>query len=185
MLATSLALGSIASVGWYRATRPAPPKPLMRLSVDLGPEAVRGRHATMVISPDGRRIVFTGRAPGGGNQLFTRMMDQVEAVPIPGTLGAAGAAGATLDPFFSPDGEWVGFFADGKLKKVAVNGGTVVTLGSTLLPFGASWGDDGNIVDRHIQGIAALSCRRGGRATRGNGLRPLSGCLARGPVRPF
>jgi Tol biopolymer transport system component len=147
------ALAFIASVGWYRATRPAPPKPLMRLSVDLGPEAIRGRHATMVLSPDGRRIVFTGRAPGGGTQLFTRMMDQVEAVPIPGTLGAPGTAGATLDPFFSPDGEWVGFFADGMLKKVAVNGGAVVTLGSPLVPSGASWGDDGNIIIGTVKGL--------------------------------
>src|SRR3984957_5030329 len=151
VLATVLAL--VASIGWYRATRPAPPKPLIRLSVDLGPEAVRGRHATMVLSPDGRRIVFTGRAPGGGNQLFTRMMDQAEAVPIPGTLGAAGPAGPSMDPFFSPDGEWVGFFANGNLKKVAVNGGAVVTLGATLLPSGASWGDDGNIVIGTVKGL--------------------------------
>jgi predicted Ser/Thr protein kinase len=151
MLATVLAF--IASVGWYRATRPAPPKPLMRVIVDLGPEAVRGRHATMVVSPDGRRIVFTGRAPGGGAQLFTRMMDQVEAVPIPGTLGAAGPVGPSMDPFFSPDGEWVGFFANGNLKKVAVNGGAVVTLGPTFVPFGGSWGDDGNIVIGTYKGL--------------------------------
>jgi Tol biopolymer transport system component/predicted Ser/Thr protein kinase len=154
MLATALALAlTVASVGWYRATRPDAPKPLMRLSVDLGPEAVRGRHATMVLSPDGRRIVFTGRAPGGGTQLFTRMTDQAEAVPIPGTLGAPGPWGAGLDPFFSPDGEWVGFFADGKLKKVAVNGGAVVTLGSALVASGGSWGDDGNIVIGTFKGL--------------------------------
>jgi len=150
-LATALAF--IASVGWYRATRPAPPKQLLRLIVDLGPEALRGRRATMVLSPDGRRIVFTGRAPGGGTQLFTRMMDQVEAVPIPGTLEVVGPMGASLDPFFSPDGEWVGFFAEGKLKKVAVNGGNVVTLGSTVIHFGASWGDDGNIVIGTFKGL--------------------------------
>jgi predicted Ser/Thr protein kinase len=160
MLATVLAF--IASLGWYRATRPAPPKQLMRLVVDLGPEAVRGRRSTMVLSPDGRRIVFTGRAAGGGTQLFTRMMDQAEAVPIPGTLGAAGQLGAPLEPFFSPDGEWVGFFADGMLKKVEVNGGTVVTLGPTLVPFGASWGDDGNIVIGTFKGLQRF--RAGGGA---------------------
>jgi Tol biopolymer transport system component/predicted Ser/Thr protein kinase len=151
VLATALAL--ITSGGLYRATRPAPPKQLMRLIVDLGPEAVRGRRSTMVLSPDGRRIVFAGQAPGGGAQLFTRLMDQVEAVPIPGTLGAEGPLGTYLDPFFSPDGEWVGFFADGKLKKVTVNGGNVVTLGSTAIHFGASWGDDGNIVVGTFEGL--------------------------------
>jgi predicted Ser/Thr protein kinase len=154
--ALATALTFIASVGWYRAMRPAPPKQLMRLIVDLGPEAVRGRRATMVLSPDGRRIVFTGRGPGGGTQLFIRMMDQAEAVPIPGTLSAAGQLGLSLDPFFSPDGEWVGFFADGKLKKVEVNGGAVVTLASIRVPFGASWGDDGNIVIGTFTGLQRL-----------------------------
>jgi predicted Ser/Thr protein kinase len=185
MLATALALASVASVGWYRATRPAPPKPLMRLSVDLGPEAVRGRHATMVVSPDGRRMVFTGRAPGGGNQLFTRMMDQAEAVPIPGTLGAAGTAGATLDPFFSPDGEWVGFFADGMLKKVAVNGGAVVSLGSPLFPLGANWGDDGNIVIGTVKGLQRFPAGGGAAQLVATGFALFPDVLPGGPVRPF
>jgi serine/threonine-protein kinase len=50
------------------------------------------------------------------------------------------------DPFFSPDGQWLGFFADGSLKKVPVDSGPVVTLSPAPTPRGGTWGDDGHIV---------------------------------------
>ncbi len=62
----------------------------------------------------------------------------LEAKPIPGTEGA-------VSPFFSPDGQWVGFFAGGKLKKVSVSGGAAMTLGDAANPCGASWGSQGII----------------------------------------
>ena len=57
----------------------------------------------------------------------------------PGTEGAS-------QPFFSPDGQWIGFFAGGKLKKISVSGGAAVTLGDAVTPIGASWGSQGTIV---------------------------------------
>ena len=65
-------------------------------------------------------------------------MDSLEAKPIPGTEGA-------VNPFFSPDGQWLGFFAGGKLKKVSVSGGAALTLGDAASPGGASWGSQGMI----------------------------------------
>ena len=59
-------------------------------------------------------------------------MDSFEAAPVPGTEGA-------FCPFFSPDGQWVGFFAGGALKKVSVSGGAALTLGVASVPGGASW----------------------------------------------
>jgi len=56
-------------------------------------------------------------------------MDDIVAKPIPGTEGAA-------DPFFSPDGQWLGFFADGKLKKISMRGGTAQTLLEIVNPLG-------------------------------------------------
>jgi len=53
-------------------------------------------------------------------------------------------------PFFSPDAQWIAFFADNKLKKISVQGGTPAVLCDADIARGASWGDDGNI-------IAALS----------------------------
>jgi serine/threonine-protein kinase len=66
-------------------------------------------------------------------------MDQLSATPISGTSGAS-------SPFFSPDGQWVGFTADGELRKVPLVGGPAVTLCRASALFGASWGDDGTIV---------------------------------------
>jgi serine/threonine-protein kinase len=65
-------------------------------------------------------------------------MDSLEARPISGTEGA-------VNPFFSPDGQWLGFFASGKLKKVSVTGGASLTLGNAAYTFGASWGSQGMI----------------------------------------
>ncbi len=67
------------------------------------------------------------------------MLQQNQFTALMGTENA-------LSPFFSPDGEWIGFFADGKLKKISVKGGATVTLCDAPDPDGASWGDDGNII---------------------------------------
>jgi serine/threonine-protein kinase len=87
------------------------------------------------------------RAADGQSQLATRRLDQSQLTPLSGTEGAG-------SPFFSTDGQWIAFFADGKLKKIAVQGGAPVTLSDAstfrmgpMSPFPAgSWGDDGNII---------------------------------------
>jgi len=128
----------LALAGWYRATRPVE-KPLMRMSVDLGPNAVAGVAVTTAISPDGTRIVFPMRSPDGKQQLGMRLLEQTQATLLPGSAGAS-------DPFFSPDGQWIGFFADSKMKKISVLGGAPLTLCDAPLMRGASWGEDGNII---------------------------------------
>jgi len=128
----------------WRATLPAD-RPMMRFSVDLGPEAVRGRadngeFLNPVISPDGTRLVFHAKAADGSEQLAIRRLDQSRVTILAGTEGAA-------DPFFSPDGQWIGFFAGQKLKKIPLQGGGVVSLCDTAgLGRGASWGEDGTII---------------------------------------
>jgi serine/threonine-protein kinase len=139
-LAAEGALALIAIVlaaMWWQATRPIE-RGMMRFSVDLGPDAVAGVRTTVALSPDGRRIVFPVRSPTG-MQLATRVLDQPEATVLPGTEGVN-------DPFFSPDGQWIGFHADAKLKKISVQGGAAVTLCDAGGYFGAWWGDDGTIV---------------------------------------
>ena len=120
--------------------------PLMRMSVDLGPDAVAGLHNTVAISPDGTRIVFPMRGADGKQQLATRLLEQATPTLLPGTENAA-------DAFLSPDGQWTGFFADATLKKISVLGGAAVTLCAAPAMRGASWGD-GNI-------IVALSANAG------------------------
>ncbi len=132
-----VALVAALWVAW-RASRPADSL-LTRLSVDLGPNAMAGIDLTAAISPDGRRLVFRARAPNGKQQLATRLLDQAQATMLAGTENGH-------DPFFSPDSQWVGFFADSKLRKISVQGGAPVTLCDATFDYGASWGEDGTII---------------------------------------
>ncbi len=77
----------------------------------------------MALSPDGRTLVFSA-VRGNQQQLYARALDQLQATPIAGTDNGA-------SPFFSTDGRWVGFWADGALKKVALTGGGVTTVCQT------------------------------------------------------
>jgi hypothetical protein len=76
-------------------------------------------------------------------------MNRNEATPIPGTEGAFG-------PFFSPDGEWVGFFADNELKKVGLSGSLPVVLGAARSVHGASWSSSGEILSSVRDGGAVV-----------------------------
>jgi eukaryotic-like serine/threonine-protein kinase len=99
---------------------------------------IRPTRTAVALSPDGKTLVF-GAIWGGDQQLHARAMDALAAMPLPGTSGGS-------SPFFSPDGQWVGFWAGGKLKKVPLAGGPAVTLCDAASLFGASWGSDGMIV---------------------------------------
>jgi predicted Ser/Thr protein kinase len=141
-VAAAVLAGALGIALWapWRSGKPED-RPMTRFSVDLGPDAVRGLRITAALSPDGARLVFTGRAEGGLLQLFTRRLDQTEAVPLAGTAQAD-----TSYPFFSPDGKWIGFIANGKIRKVAAEGGSAVVFGDAPHPMGVSWGEDGNIL---------------------------------------
>jgi Tol biopolymer transport system component len=111
-------------------------QPLVRLDVDLGPGVSLGfqNGAGVILSPDGSRLVYVSQ-----NRLFTRRLDQAKATELSGTEGA-------YAPFFSPDGQWVAFFAQGKLKKIPAEGGAAITLCDASNGRGGSWGEDGNII---------------------------------------
>lgn len=93
---------------------------------------------TIAISPDGTRLAYIAAQGSGPAQLYLRTMASPDAKAISGTDGA-------VNPFFSPDGQRVGFFAGGKLKKVSVSGGAAVTLADVAGPQGASWNSQGTI----------------------------------------
>jgi Tol biopolymer transport system component/predicted Ser/Thr protein kinase len=144
-------------IGLYRATRPAEQalKPLVRLDVDLGSDvsldSERGTNA--VLSPDGMRLVYLSQT-----RLFTRRLDQAKATELAGTEGA-------LTPFFSPDGQWVGFFTLGKLHKISVEGGSAIALCDALYGYGGSWGEDGNIIAALGNGVLSRIPSAGGAPT--------------------
>jgi Tol biopolymer transport system component len=136
----TLAFG-VALVALLR--NPAPPEPAVtRFEIDMGSMTLmlNGAGSRVAVSPDGRKIVVTAnRAGGTDTQLYLRSMDNLEFVAMPGTEGAT-------QPFFSPDGQWVGFSAGGKLKKVSLAGGVPVTLCEfSGTAAAAAWGDNGTI----------------------------------------
>ena len=105
----------------------------------------------MALSSDGTRLVYSAN-----QQIYLRALDQTEAVPVRGTEGGA------RNPFFSPDGEWVGFWVDGELRKVLIEGGAPVRLCEALRPLGASWGaDDAILFGQHGVGILRVSAAGG------------------------
>jgi serine/threonine-protein kinase len=116
-----------------------PAERLLAFPTDETTNEGRPSRTSMAWSPDGQSVVFSASL-GGRQQLYVRALNKLEATPIAGTEGAS-------NPFFSPDGQWIGFATERALRKGAVSGGpatTIVDLNDTM--YGASWGDDGSIV---------------------------------------
>jgi eukaryotic-like serine/threonine-protein kinase len=118
-------------------------------AADSYPALGRCCGVSLAISPDGEQLVYVGTA-GSVSQLFLRRFDRPEITPIPGTL-----EGST--PFFSPDGKWLGFFADGQMRKVALSGGPSVPIVPMSRSNEASWGTDGRIVYSENWNILSVS----------------------------
>ena len=160
----SIAIAALAAlVGGFLVfglTQPAPPA-VTRFTVPIPPlrdlRLVGGR---AVLSPDGRTLVYVGEREGGRAHLFARPMQEFEPKPIDGTEGAS-------QPFFSPDGQWVAFFARGELKKVRLSGGPPTSiaagaLGSSaqarVFQGGGSWASDGHIF--YSEGLLSVGLLR-------------------------
>ena len=128
------------AVWTLRPLPPPPPRPVTRTVITLPPgdRLAALDQPTVAVSPDGSQLVYVANR-GSTQQIYLRAMDALEARPVPGTEGG-------VNPFFSPDGQWLGFFAGGKLKKISVSGGAALTLGDASILRGASWGSQGTIV---------------------------------------
>jgi Tol biopolymer transport system component len=153
-------------------SQPAPPASVVTSNIKLEPgHRLQGRRTyeemerptctAMTISSDGRFVVYSAIEENPGPQakprLYLRRIDQLEAISIAGTEGGD-------NPFLSPDNRWVGFSADGKLKKVPVEGGVPGTLCDLSDWFlGATWGHDNSIVfaDGWDAGLSRLSAEGG------------------------
>jgi eukaryotic-like serine/threonine-protein kinase len=100
---------------------------------------VGGGAGPVAISPDGRQLAFVASEPGGKRQLWIRPLESLIARSLPATDEAT-------YPFWSPDSQFVGFFADGKLKKIEVSGGPPLSICEAPDARGGTWGRDGIIV---------------------------------------
>jgi Tol biopolymer transport system component len=143
VVAAVLALIAVAStVGFVlRAPKPREPIQAVRLSAEIGADAslFTGGGSNAVLSPDGTRLALVATGSDQKRRIYVRSLDQLQATALSGTENARG-------PFFSPDGQWIGFFADGKLTKISTQGGAAVTLCDAVDDRGGSWGEDGTIV---------------------------------------
>ena len=129
----------VASIAVWAVLRPDPsaPRRIQRFAISL-PSGGGLESVGSAFSPEGSHLVFVGSVDDG-TQLYVRPLNEVDAVPLRGTEGAS-------QPFFSPDGKRVGFFAGRKLKKVLLAGGPALVIADVPgPPRGASWGPNDDI----------------------------------------
>jgi serine/threonine protein kinase/Tol biopolymer transport system component len=146
-----------AAIGSWTLVRPQTSAIVMRSAipveaahVDLGPH-------TIAISPQGTHIAYVTPVSGGRPQLYVRRLDQPEGTLLHGTEDA-------VQPFFSPDGNWVGFFARSSIKKVAITGGAPLTIADGVIQArGAAWGPNDTVVfaGGPTKGLSRVSARGG------------------------
>jgi Tol biopolymer transport system component/tRNA A-37 threonylcarbamoyl transferase component Bud32 len=143
--------------GYVARGRGATPAAPMRLAIQLSANQELGAegNSLIVFSPDGGSLVFSGRE-NGRQSLFRRKLEEPEAVPIPGTEGGE-------SPFFSPDGRWLGFVAEGQMRKVPAEGGRPFPLAEVRGVGGCAWLSDGTIVYAPIysEGLYRVSAEGG------------------------
>ena len=154
----------VAVLGFWPPWRAPPARAPLHVSLTLPSSQPLSRfdaekadaHASLALSPDGTHLVYVADQ-SGAPILVDRDLSQSEGLPIPGTEGGS-------NPFFSPDGRWIGFFAAGKLKKVALSGGAPTTLAEFAMMRGASWGSDDVIVVSPglYSGLARIRAETGG-----------------------
>jgi Tol biopolymer transport system component len=141
--AGALAFGLALVLTLWAPWRNVPPPAALRLRVELSPDASpvsTAVGAATILSPDGATAVFVAqKSEGGRRQLYVRRLNQLQATPLSETDEAD-------SPFFSPDGQWIGFFDGSKLKKISVTGGAAVTLCDAPNGRGGAWAEDGTIV---------------------------------------
>jgi Tol biopolymer transport system component len=135
-LSAALALVAVAAGTWFLARRPAP---MNRMQFALAvPDEMSISH--MALSRDGSMLVFVAPEESSAlPMLFMQRVGSASVTPLPGTQGAS-------YPFWSPDASQVGFFANGKLQKMTVSGGTPQALASASAGRGGSWGSKGVII---------------------------------------
>jgi len=141
-LLAALALAALA-LGLVKFRRPAAALPVIRSSI-LPPEgadlvSTHLNAGPVEIAPDGSRLVFTARKGEGPTMLWVRDLADAAARPLAGTEGAE-------RPFWSPDGRFIGFFANRSLKKIPSGGGPVFRLAEATESRGGTWNRDGVIL---------------------------------------
>jgi Tol biopolymer transport system component len=137
--AFAILLAAVAAYAfWFTPTPPAPDTTAFTITAPQGALL----NGDVAVSPNGRQLAFVVRDANSRNSLWLRNLDSVEV-----RILASADENQVEGPFWSPDGQWVGYSADGQLKRVPAAGGTPHVICSYEGDLrGASWGDDGTIV---------------------------------------
>ena len=142
IVATLLALALIAALPFvymYLRNTPVSRPNVVRAMIPAPENAHLLFFNQMAVSPDGQRLAFVAISANGVQSLWLRPLAAASAQPLAGTEGAS-------YPFWSPDGRFIGFFADGKLKKIEAAGGPAQALCNAPSGRGGTWNRDGVIV---------------------------------------
>ena len=142
-----LAAAAAAAVATFMLS-PAPERPVIEFTVPVDLGSFLANDPPLAITPDGSRIAFRAEREGGFSQLYIRSIDRADLTAVPDNETAH-------NPFFSPDGTWLGFFqdTDRALRTVSLQTGQVVTVTETQEGHnGAAWGEDGTIVFASFEG---------------------------------
>ena len=133
-VAAALAVSAL----WGRSSAPGEP---LRFAIDIEPDADAAGIYDVILSPAGTHIAYQLNEGSRVSLAVRRLSDRDSRV-----LAQWQATTTPAAPFFSPDGDWIGYFAEGALKKVPLAGGPSVSLADTPAPRGGTWGEDGTIV---------------------------------------
>ncbi|HMG17808.1 MAG TPA: protein kinase, partial [Gemmatimonadales bacterium] len=143
--AALVATVGIAAGGWWMGAQsiPVEPKLVARFGVPLrGDEQLSNVGGNLIaLSPDGKYLAYIAN-----QRLNVHPLDRLESIPIRGTEFAANTAATIRSPFFSPNGQWIGFSQEGQIKKVSINGGAPVPIVPAVNASGYAWEDDGTIL---------------------------------------
>jgi len=132
----------LASLG-LRTLRPAAPASPLRLAVAISDRPLDlSLGASTELSPDGTRLAYVV-GDDNARSLMVRGLDRLDAVQL---AAGTGTVNIPYHPFFSPDGEWIGFVTPSELRKIPATGGTAQTVCKVERSRGASWSPDGTIV---------------------------------------
>ncbi|HLG05445.1 MAG TPA: hypothetical protein VI383_04780, partial [Gemmatimonadales bacterium] len=153
--AAVLATAALGVWGWLRPRpRPiAPPVTRFSISFEGAGRITDASGSPIAVSPDGSRIVYVGQDSSGRTALYSRALDREEPVQIAGTAGA-------FAPFFSPDGAFLGFVQDNKVRKVALAGGAVTTVCDANTN-SVAWGPEDVIYFTTSEGLFRVSAAGG------------------------
>jgi eukaryotic-like serine/threonine-protein kinase len=159
-MTTAIAIAAVCYLLWMRAPPRSRETTRFVLQLPAGREqsfsyATSSFAPVLDLSPDGRYLAYVAQS-SGQQAIYVRPVDQFEARLVPGTENGEA-------PFFSPDGDWLGFIGDGKLKKVPLRGGPPFAICDVQIAAKASWGENGFIVISPIfgTGLSLVSAKGG------------------------